>query len=118
MMQAKFTNCKVGFLALVFLLAFLLPEKAVASPQEYDVTWTPTNLYSNYSLTYNLSNLSVDSSYEFYLQQMDGISGTTVVQTLQTIYVDFATQATIIFTPPFPSGSYPIRVTDNYGQIL
>lgn len=101
-------------LCLIFVFSF--PHKmAHAGPQDYSYEYSSTNFYANYGLEYSFTGLDSATEYTWTVQQLS-LTG-TILGTLYSVTQSGVT--TFDWTiPVFEEIFAPLRVVDNFGNIL
>jgi hypothetical protein len=94
----------------------------VPQPHTYEYRYIGTNLYTNTALIYAFDDLDSTVTYEFTVQELD--SNASVISTISTMIIGPGVTAQGAILVPFnqwPNNNEftaPIRVVDNFGQIL
>lgn len=87
------------------------------APQTYTSSYNTTNFYANYALQYSLTNLSTSTEYTWSVQLLnedDTVSETVFGYT----FGPGATSTSFSFSNWPTDETRPVRVVDQYGQVL
>lgn len=119
------TSFVVALVALFGVLLISQKDTVYAAhvPQDYDTSWTRTNLYDIEFLSFQFTNLTINTEYVFTLQALDIETGLPSIN-LDTVIVGphaFTSDFAVFnyFEGSWPIGShFPVQLVDNFGQIV